>query len=96
MTRMLVMSETLPLAHVKSKFSEMVDRVEHTHDRIIVTRNGRPAAILISPEELASLEDTLELLSNPDAMAQLDESRRAYAAGDFLTDDELRSHYSAK
>ncbi len=96
MTRMLVMSETLPLAHVKSKFSEMVDRVEHTHDRIIVTRNGRPAAILISPEELASLEDTLELLSNPHAMAQLDESRRAYAAGDFLTDDELRSHYSAK
>ena len=96
MTRMLVMSETLPLAHVKSKFSEMVDRVEHTHDRIIVTRNGRPAAILISPEELASLEDTLELLSNPDAMAQLDESRRAYAADDFLTDDELRSHYSAK
>ena len=96
MTRMLVMSETLPLAHVKSKFSEMVDRVEHTHDRIIVTRNGRPAAILISPEELASLEDTLELLSDPDAMAQLDESRRAYAAGDFLTDDELRSRYSAK
>ena len=96
MTRMLVMSETLPLAHVKSKFSEMVDRVEHTHDRIIVTQNGRPAAILISPEELASLEDTLELLSDPDAMAQLDESRRAYAAGDFLTDDELRSRYSAK
>ena len=56
------MSETLPLAHVKSKFSEMVDRVEHTHDRIIVTRNGRPAAVLISPEELESLEDTLEFV----------------------------------
>ena len=56
---MTVMSETLPLARVKAKFSEMVDRVEHTHDRIIVTRNGRPAAVLISPEELDSLEDTL-------------------------------------
>jgi antitoxin YefM len=95
-TTIMVMSETLPLANVKSKFSEMVDRVQHTHDRIIVTRNGRPAAVLISPEELASLEDTLELLSDPEAMHQLDESRRAYAAGDFVTGEELRSRYLAK
>lgn len=37
------MTDSLPLAEVKAKFSEMVDRVEHTHDRITVTRNGRPA-----------------------------------------------------
>ena len=96
MTTIVVMSETLPLASVKSKFSEMVDRVEHTHDRIIVTRNGRPAAVLISPEELESLEDTLELISDPEAMRQLEESRRAYAAGDFITGDELRGQYLAK
>ena len=92
----MVMSETLPLARVKSKFSEMVNRVEHTHDRIIVTRNGRPAAVLISSAELDSLEDTLELLSNPDAMRQLDESRQAYAAGDFVTGEELRIRYPIK
>jgi antitoxin YefM len=51
---MMVMSETLPLAEVKAKLSEMVDRVEHTHDRITVTRNGRPAAVIISLDELAS------------------------------------------
>jgi len=90
------MSETLPLASVKSKFSEMVDRVEHTHDRIIVTRNGRPAAVLISPEELESLEDTLELLSDPDAMQQLKESRQAFEAGDFITGEELRHQHPAK
>lgn len=90
------MSETLPLANVKSKFSEMVDRVEHTHGRIIVTRNGRPAAVLISPEELESLEDTFELLSDPEAMKQLDESRRAYDTGHFMTGDELRSRYLGK
>jgi prevent-host-death family protein len=92
-TRIMVMSETLPLANVKSRFSEMVDRVEHTQDRIIVTRNGRPAAVLISPDELASLEDTLELLSDPEAMAQLAESQAALRAGDVLTGDELRSRY---
>ena len=91
----MVMAETLPLANVKAKFSEMVDRVEHTHDRIIVTRNGRPAAVLISPEELESLEDTLELLSDPEAMRQLAEARHAHETGDFITGDELRSRYPA-
>lgn len=92
----MIMSETLPLASVKARFSEMVDRVEHTHDRIIVTRNGRPAAVLISPEELESLEDTLELLSDPDAMRQLDESRQAYVDGDFVTGEGLRNRYLTK
>lgn len=92
----MVMSETLPLATVKSKFSEMVDRVERTHDRIIVTRNGRPAAVLISPEELESLEDTLELLSDPDAMAQLKESQRDHDDGNFITGDDLRSRFPSK
>ena len=87
------MSEILSLAYVKSKFSEMIDRVERTHDRITVTRNGRPAAVLISSEELASLEDTLDLLSDAAAMEQLRESRDAYAAGDFVTGEELRARY---
>jgi prevent-host-death family protein len=87
------MSEALSLAAVKARFSEMVDRVEHTHDRITVTRNGRPAAVLISPEELAALEDTLELLSDPVAMAELAESHRALEAGDYVTADELRARY---
>jgi antitoxin YefM len=85
------MSETLPLAEVKAKFSEMVDRVEHTHDRITVTRNGRRAAVLISAEELESLEDSLDLLSDPEAMAELRESAQALAAGDVVSGDELRA-----
>ena len=93
MTRIPVISETLSLAAVKARFSEMVDRVEHTHDRITVTRNGRPAAVLISPDELAALEDTLELLSDPVAMAELAESRLAHEAGDYVTADDLRARY---
>jgi antitoxin YefM len=92
----MVMSETLPLAEVKAKLSEMVDRVEHTHDRITVTRNGRPAAVLISPDELASLEDTLDLLSDADAMAQLREAHAAVEASDYVTGDELRAKYRSR
>ena len=88
------MSEMLPLAHVKSRFSEMVDRVEHTHDRIVVTRNGRPAAVMISPADLAALEDTLELFSDPIAMNEIAEARRAHADGDYVTGDELGARLS--
>ena len=89
MTIILVMSATLPLAQVKSKFSEMIDRVEHTHDRIVVTRNGRPAAVMISPDDLASLEDTLKLLWDTDAMRELAEAKQAAATGDYITGDGL-------
>lgn len=95
-TTILVMSATLPLAQVKSKFSEMIDRVEHTHDRIVVTRNGRPAAVMISPDDLASLEDTLEMLSDPEAMRELTEAKRAADTGDFITGDELRARFASK
>ena len=95
-TTILVMSATLPLAQVKSKFSEMIDRVEHTHDRIVVTRNGRPAAVMVSPDDLASLEDTLELLSDPDAMRELTEAKHAAATGDYITGDELRLRFAPK
>ena len=93
MTMILVMSDTLPLAEVKAKFSEMIDRVEQQHDRITVTRNGRPAAVLVSPEDLASLEDTLELLSNPKALAEIERARKEAKTGKILTADQLRAKY---
>lgn len=87
------MSNVLPLAEVKAKFSEMVDRVEREHDRITVTRNGRPAAVLVSADELAALEDTLDLLSDPAARAELEQARREVKAGDSVSASELRAKY---
>jgi antitoxin YefM len=76
------MSETLPLSSVKAHLSELVDRVEDQHDRVVVTRNGKPAAVLVSPEDLESLEETLAILSDPVAMEQVHESEQAIAAGE--------------
>ena len=47
-----------------------------------ITRNGREAAVLISPDDLASLEETLSVLSDPEAMAELREAEAAYEQGD--------------
>jgi antitoxin YefM len=82
MTRILVMSETLPLSSVKAHLSELVDRVEGQHDRVVVTRNGKPAAVLVSNDDLESLEETLAILSNPALMAQVRESEQADTAKD--------------
>jgi len=76
------MSETLPLSSVKSHLSQLVDRVAGQHDRVIVTRNGRPAAVLISNEDLDALEETLAIMSDPALMAQIRESERMLAEGE--------------
>ena len=51
---------------------------------------------MISPDDLASLEDTLELLSDPDAMQELSEAKRAAETGDYITGDELRARFASK
>jgi antitoxin YefM len=73
-----------PLREVRDHFSEVVDRVEREHERVTVTRNGRAAAVIISPEDLAGLEETLAVLSDPEALADIREADAAYAAGDVI------------
>jgi prevent-host-death family protein len=75
---------TQSLRDVRDHLSEVIDRVEHHHDRVIVTRNGRPAAVILSPEDLAQLEETIDVLSDPAALADIREADAAYARGDVL------------
>ena len=94
MTIIMVMSDVvLPLAEIKKRLSEIVDGVEERHDRVVLTRNGRPAAVIISPEELESLEETLEILSDPQAMRAIRKAERDVDAGKGIDADELRAKY---
>jgi prevent-host-death family protein len=87
------MSETLPLSEIKARLSEIVDLVEEQHERITLTRNGRPAAVLISPDDLEALEDTLDLLSDPKAVREIERARADLARGRGIDADELRARY---
>jgi antitoxin YefM len=81
LTSIVVMS-TLPLADVKARLSAVVDEVQGTHERVVITRNGRPAAVLVAADDLAALEETLDVLSRPDVLGQLAEARAELDRGE--------------
>jgi antitoxin YefM len=83
--------ETVPVSEARSTLRALVERVEGTHERVTLTRNGRPAAVLISPEDLEALEETLAVLSDPDLMRQLAEAKDAVVAGDVVDEAGLRA-----
>jgi antitoxin YefM len=84
-------AEHLALADVKNRLSEVIDRLEREHGRVVVTKHGRPAAVLLSVEDLESLEETLDILSNPRVMREIRRADREIAAGRAmrLTREEL-------
>jgi len=69
-TIILVM-QTVSLAAAKAHLSSYVDEVLTTRERVTITRNGVPASVLMSVDDLESLEETLALLSDEDAMRQI-------------------------
>jgi antitoxin YefM len=79
----------MPFTDARNRLSELIDEVERTHERVEITRHGHPVAVLISPDDLAALEETLDVLTSREAMRQLAESRDAVEAGDVLDADEL-------
>ena len=84
---------TVPLTEAKDKLSALVDEVETTHEIIRITRHGRPAAVLMSADDLDSLHETLHALRTPGLTAELAEADTAYAAGTTVSGEDLRIRY---
>ena len=80
----IVTMTTDSLRNVKDRFSEFIDRVEREHERVVVTRNGKPAAVLVSLEDLDSLEATLEVLGDSEVVRGLIVAEAAVAGGDVV------------
>jgi len=78
------MVDTLPFSEAKAHLSELAERVEREHERILVTRNGRPSFVLVSPDDLDSLEETLDILRDPELVASLARSQAEADRGEAL------------
>lgn len=83
--------EHMSLADVKNRLSEVVERLEREHGRVVITKHGRPAAVVLSIEDLEGLEETLDILSNPALMRRIKKAEAEAAAGndEALTKEQL-------
>jgi antitoxin YefM len=86
----LFMAKYVPVREFRSRLSELLDEVADRRDHILVTRNGRPAAALVPIDEYEALEETAEILSNPDAIAAIEAGLADLNRGDTVTLDALR------
>ena len=75
------MAKTLSLSEVKTRLPELMAGVQEHEEEVVVTKNGRPAAILINIDEYTRLKETLDALSDPVLMKQISRSQAFYKTG---------------
>ncbi len=80
----------LPLAEVRMHLSQIVDEASSTHERVTVTRNGRPAAVLLGTDDYEALMETLDILADSSLVAAITEADHEMAAGDWADEAEVR------
>jgi antitoxin YefM len=84
------MTTTIPPADAKARLSALLAEVRDTRERVLITRNGRPEAVLISVSDLEALEGTLDLLSTKGALDEIQAAEAEIARGEAVGADELR------
>ena len=84
------MARIVPFTEARARLTELLDEVQGRHEHVVITRNGRPAAVVVSTEEWEALEETLEILQDEEALAALRESEEDVKAGRLFSLDEVR------
>jgi len=87
------MAKTVPFSDARARLSELLDEVRGSQEHVVITRNGRPVALLMSLDEYESLEETIEVLSDEDLMEQLRQSEEDVKAGRLVDLDDLLKKY---
>lgn len=87
----MMVEGSMALKDVKNHLSEVVDQVEREHDRVVITKHGRPSAVVISVDDLESLEETLDIAGRPALIKQIRASLTEIAASEVevLTKEEI-------
>jgi antitoxin YefM len=83
-------AQTVPARELRANLSRLLSDVAERRDHVLVTRNGRPAAALVPIDEYEALEETAEVLSDPEALAALEAGLTELELGETASLDELR------
>ncbi len=75
------MARTFSLSDVKTRLPELIAGVDEREEEIVVTKNGRPAAVIVNVREYERLKETLDVLGDPDLMRQIRKSEAYFASG---------------
>ena len=84
------MARIIPFTEARARLTELLDDVEARHEHIVITRKGRPAAVVVSPEEWDAIEETLEVLQDEKTLTALRESEEDVKAGRLFSLDEVK------
>lgn len=85
--------KSVPLTEAKDKLSALVDEADTTHEIIQITRHGRVAAVIMSADDLESLNETLHALRTPGLAEELKRADADYAAGNTVSGEQIRQRY---
>lgn len=86
----------MTVTDAKARLSELVAMVEQTQEHIDITRNGEPAAVLVSHAELEALRETIAILSDPTLTEDIRQAEADIAAGNTVSADSLRASMQAR
>ena len=86
----MTVGEQMSLAEVKNRLSEVVERLEREHGRVVITKHGHAAAVVMSLEDLESLEETLDVMGSEALLADIREALAELGSGEapVLSKDE--------
>jgi prevent-host-death family protein len=84
-------TRSLTVTEVKARLNELVDDAESTHEQIVITKHGRPAAVIVAAEDLESLQETVYWLSRPEIRDSIAEAEADTAAGRTVDSDQMRA-----
>jgi prevent-host-death family protein len=87
---------TIPLAEAKATLSAVVDGVSRTHERVTVTKNGRPAVVVVAVEDWEALQETLAILSEPGALEEIRSAQREFDAGEGADLATVKAEFEAR
>ncbi len=85
----------LPVADARDQLSRLVNDAQTYRERFQISRNGRPAAVLMSQEDYDSLMETLEIMAHPDFVAEIIQGIAEDQAGLGITGDDLLTRITA-